>query len=127
MLLVVKRAVAGDGDVVIVADVDAEAVGVDVAVTPEEEGTEDGLGQDVENAVEDGLGVGGDDVAALAQAPGDRVEEPEEDGPHGASDVGAMHVGSEGACVLASDPGHLPRDEEESGAAEGEETPLLCG
>lgn len=49
--------------VVVVADLEAEASWVDVAVAPEEEGTEDGLGEEVEDAVEDGFAIGGDDVA----------------------------------------------------------------
>lgn len=49
--------------VVVVADLEAETRGVNVAVAPEEEGTEDGLGEEVEDAVEDGFAVGSNDVA----------------------------------------------------------------
>ena len=43
--------------------------GIDVAVTPEKEGREDGLGKKVEHTVEDSLAVSRDDVAALAETP----------------------------------------------------------
>lgn len=47
-------------------DVEAKAGEIDVAVTEEKERTEAWLGKDVENAVEDGLGVRADNVATLA-------------------------------------------------------------
>ena len=126
-----------------VADVEAETGDVDVAVAPDEEGAEDGLGHDVEDAVEDSLGVGGDDVAALGQAPGDRVQEPQENGPHAADEVDLGDVGAEGAGVGAAfedDLGFVrmgkgglgvvgklysPGDEEEGNAAEGVVSPLV--
>jgi hypothetical protein len=53
--------------------VKAKARDVDVAVAPDEESAEDGLGEDVKNAVEDSFRVGGDNIAALGQAPRDGV------------------------------------------------------
>lgn len=43
---------------IIVVDVKTKGGRVDVAVTPDEQGTENGLGQDIKNAVESGLRVG---------------------------------------------------------------------
>jgi hypothetical protein len=51
--------------VVIVADCQAEASWVNVLVAPKEESAENGLGHDVQDAVEDGFRVGSDDVAAF--------------------------------------------------------------
>lgn len=63
--LFVVMSVADGHLVLVVADHETQASGVDVAMAPEEESTEDGLGHDVENTVEDGLGVGRDNVATL--------------------------------------------------------------
>lgn len=53
---------------------------VDVAVTPNEKSTEARLSDEVEDAVEDSLRVGRDDVTALAKTPGNRVQNPQEGG-----------------------------------------------
>lgn len=124
MLLMQTRSVDA-WNIVVVANVQAEPGGVDVAVAPEEERTEDGLGHDVEDTVEDGLGVGGDDVAALAETPGDRVHEPEEHGPAATDQEGARDVFAESGGVLACHPDHLPEDEEEGHHAEDEVSPLV--
>lgn len=49
---------------------------IDVLVAPDEESTEDGLREEVEHAVENGFGVGRDDVAAFCEAPGYGVKDP---------------------------------------------------
>ena len=126
MLLLVKRAI-DSRDIIIITNVDPKSVRVDGAVAPEQECTKDGFSQDVEDTVEDGLRVRRDDVASLAQTPSDRVEEPEEDGPAAADEICARHVRAEGVCVLATYPGHLPRDEQEGHHAENEESPLQYG
>lgn len=51
---------------------------VDVAVAPDEESTEAGLGDEVKDGVEDGLGIGRNDVATLAETPGNWVQDPQE-------------------------------------------------
>ncbi len=109
---------------IIITDMNSQSSRVDVAMTPEEKGTEHRLGQDIKDTVEDGLGIGGDDVAAFAETPGDRVEEPEEDGPAAADEVDARDVGTDVGGMLASYPGYLPGDEDECYHAEGEEAPL---
>jgi hypothetical protein len=45
-------------------------------VAPDEESTEDGLGEEIEDTVKDGLRVGRDNVATLAKTPSDWVEAP---------------------------------------------------
>lgn len=115
------------GLLIVIADEETQTGGVNIAVAPQEERAEDGLGHDVEDAVEDGFGVGRDDVAALGEAPGDGVEEPEEDGPDAADEVDAGDVGAERGGVLAGGPGHGPGDPEEGEAAEDEVAPLVEG
>jgi hypothetical protein len=56
-----------------------EALVRDVAERPGVVEAKDGLGDEVEDAVEDHLTERGDDVAAVGDTPGDRVEEPDED------------------------------------------------
>ena len=110
---------------IIIADVKTEASWVDVAMAPQEESTEDWLGEDVEDTVEGGLGVWRDDVSTLRQSPCDGVEEPKEDGPDTADQVCPGDIGAEGGGVLASRPGHGPCDEEERNTSEREVSPLV--
>lgn len=63
---------AADG-VGVLARGEAEQGVVDAADVEEQEGEEQGPGEEIEDAVEDHLGCGRDDVAALRAAPGDRV------------------------------------------------------
>jgi hypothetical protein len=63
----------------------------------EEQVAEEGPGDDVEDTVEGGLGVRVDDVAAFAEAPGDWVEEADEDREPDAQVVGPVDGGAEGA------------------------------
>ena len=85
------------GTVIVIADVEAEGSWVDVAVTPEKQGTEDWFGKDVENTVEHSFGVWSNYIATLGKTPGDWIDEPEEDGPCTAhyvssADVFAKHL-----------------------------------
>ena len=111
--------------VIVVADHQAQTRWVDIFVAPKQQSAEDGFGHNVEDAVEDGLRVGRDDVAALREPPGDWVEEPEEDGPDAADEVGAVDVGAESEGVFTRGPGYGPGDPEEGKAAEDEVAPLL--
>jgi hypothetical protein len=61
---------------IVVLDGKSKTGRVDVLVTPEEEGTEDRLGQEVEDTVEDSLRVGRNEVGTLAYTPGDGVDDP---------------------------------------------------
>jgi hypothetical protein len=112
---------------VVVVDVQAESGRVDVAVTPDEETTEDRLGQNVEDAVEDGLGVGRDVVATLAQAPGNGVESPQDSGQGAAHEESLADVLAHGVGVLASFPGEDVDNIEECDAAKDEVAPLVAG
>ena len=120
--------VAADGDIllIIVVDVEAKTGRVNAAVAPDEESAEDGLGEEVEDTVEDGLGVGGDDIATLAETPGDWVEEPEEGGERAADEEGAADILAHGVGVLAGLEGEHVRDVEEGGAAESVVAPLVA-
>ena len=114
-----------DWAVIVVADVKTKNLWVDVLVSPKEKSTKDWLGKDIEDTVEDCLGVWSNDVSSLRQSPSDGVEEPEEDGPATADDVGALHVGTERTCVLDTDVDNVVGDEEERDHGEGEVTPLV--
>lgn len=94
-------------------------------VTPEEEAREYDLGHDVEDAVEDGLRVRMDDVAALAQTPADRVQEPEQQQPDAAYPEGLLRVAAQHVGVAPRIVQELVRDEEERGHAEGPEAPFV--
>jgi hypothetical protein len=77
--------------IVIILQVETKGSRVDVAVAENEEGTEDWLCKDVENTVEDSLGVWRNNIASFAQAPGDGIDEPEEDGPDTANRVDLLN------------------------------------
>ena len=74
--MVVVLLANGDGFIE-VTDVQAELLWRNVAVAEDEQGAKDGLGDDIENAVEDGLAIGMDDVTTFTEAPGNGVEEPD--------------------------------------------------
>lgn len=105
--------------------VKAQATNVDITMAPEEESAKDGLGEDVENAVEDSFGVRRDDVPAFAHAPGDRVQEPETDSPKTANGVNPVDIGTEITSMATSIENDGPSDEEQGSAAEGEVTPFI--
>lgn len=111
--------------VIVVADVEAESCWVNVAVTEGEHGTEDWLGEDVENTVEGGLRVGRDDVATLAKAPGDWVDEPEEDSPDNSEGEDLTNLRANGRGMLVRNPGNVLCNEEKSEHCEDEVTPLV--
>ena len=109
---------------VVIPDMQAQTSGVDVAVTEQQDGSKDRLGQDIQDSVKDGLAVGGDDIATLAETPGDRVEEPEEDGPHAGEKVGLANIGAEVVGVLPGGPDDGPGDGEEGKHTKGPVAPL---
>lgn len=110
--------------IIVVANMEAKSSRIDFAVTPEKKSTEDGFSQDIEDAVEDGFRVWSDDVATLAEAPSDGIQEPEEDSPNAADEVGPGDVGAKTYSVLASGEGDSPRDPEEGDAAKDVVAPL---
>lgn len=77
-----------------IANAQAHARRVDVPVTGDEHNAEDRLGAEVQRAVEGGLRVRGNDIAAFAETPADRIEEPEEQGPDPAEQIDAMDIGA---------------------------------
>lgn len=72
---------------VVIPDVETESCGVNVAMAPEQQGPKDGLGEEIQDAVEDGLGIGRDDVATLADPPRDGIQEPQEGGEAAADEI----------------------------------------
>lgn len=60
----------------VVLDGQAKTSRVNALVSPDEESTEDGLSEEVEYAIEDSLGIGGNEISTLADTPGNWVEDP---------------------------------------------------
>lgn len=98
---------------------------INVAVTPDQQGAEDRLGQDVENTIKNGLGIGRDDIATLAETPGNRVDEPEENGPGTDKGVGCANILTKGQCVCSTDHNHIIGNEEESKSSKDKVSPLV--
>jgi len=94
-------------------------------MAPEEESAKDGLGEEVENAIEDSFRIRCDDVPAFAHAPGDRVQEPETDSPKAANSVNPVDVGTEITSLATSIEDDSPSDEEEGRNTEDEVTPFI--
>jgi hypothetical protein len=61
---------------IIVLNSKAKTSRINVPVSPDEESTEDGLSQKVQYTVENGFRVGRDEVASLADAPCNWVQDP---------------------------------------------------
>ena len=58
---------------VVIPDVKTESCWINVAMTPEQKGPKDWLGEEIQDTVKDGLGIRRDDVATLADAPRNRI------------------------------------------------------
>jgi len=87
----------------------------------------DGLGEEVEDTVEDHLGGRSDEVTSISDTPGDRVKEPESREDDGRGEVGLGEVGTETSGRGATgNEEHIP-DDDEGSATEGEESPLVDG
>ena len=99
---------------------------LNIPVTPKEESTEYRLRHDVQNTVEDSFRVRRNNVTALRESPGNRVQKPEEDSPDTADQVYLGDIWANGSSMLARGPGDSPGDPEEGNAAEGEVTPLIA-
>lgn len=90
---------------------------VDVAVAENEESTEDGLSDAIEDTVKDCLRVRGDDVTTFTKAPGDRIQSPQESGKGTAKYEASAYFRAIAAGVAASFPDQLIKYVEESNAA----------
>jgi hypothetical protein len=112
---------------IVILDGKAKTSGVDVPVSPDEESTEARLGQEIENTVEDGLRVGRDDVATLANSPRNRVQDPQESGERSAVEEGLLNITSVGAGMGARFPNQLVHDINERKTTEREVSPLVPG
>lgn len=106
-------------------DAQAQPRGIDVPVAPDECSGETRLGQDVENAVEDALAVGRNDVAAFTQAPGDGIQRPDDEREHAAGHEDAVHVFAECESVSPRNEPQLVEDVQHRGAPERVEPPLV--
>jgi len=111
---------------VVVVNVKTKSGGVDVAVAPDEESTKDWLSQHIKDAIEDGLRVRRDIVATLAKTPSNRVKSPKKSGQGTALEESGADILAHRIGVLASFPGKLVDDVEQSSAAKGEVSPLVA-
>ena len=108
-----------------VVDMETKSAGVDVAVAKEKHGAEDWLGDQVEDTIEDSLGVGVDKVATLRNAPSNGVKEPNPNGQDTAGHEGLVDIVAECVRVLAADACQHIDDVKEGGITEGEISPLV--
>ena len=109
----------------VVHDVHANVGRVDVAVAPDEESTEAGLGDEVKDGVEDGLGVGRDDVATLAETPGNGVQDPQESSQRTAVQEALGDLRAVASGVAAGLPDKLVDNVEKRNAANDKVRPLV--
>lgn len=98
---------------------------VNISVTKKKQGTEDGLGKNIENTVEDSFGVGSNDVATLRHTPSNWVKEPEEDSPSTTHEEGSGHRRIDGGGVQASNENDIVCNAEECYGSEDKVTPLV--
>ena len=77
-------------------------------MSPKKESTEHGLGQNIEDTIEDSLGIWSNDITALRYTPGDWVEKPEENSPDATYQVRTADIGTQDIGVLACCPGDCP-------------------
>lgn len=110
---------------IVIMDVETKTGRVDTTVTPDKKSTKDRLGEEIKDAVEDSLRVGRDNVAALADTPGDRVKNPEECGERTAQGESLANITAEDIGVTTTFPDEDPDNVGECGATEDEVTPLV--
>lgn len=104
---------------------DTKLGGIYLVVAEEKQDAKNGLCEDIQDTVKDGFRVGVDDIAALRQTPGNRVQEPQEEGQHATPHECALDGPSEGISVTAAIDGKLIGNKKEGGCAEGKVTPFV--
>jgi len=110
-------------DAAVLSESNVESIVVPAAGEGNEGKRSDGDSEKVKNAEEDEAGSDADDVAAVADAPGDRVQEPEEVNPAGEHGVVAADADAAGGAHAAVQ-GRVGEDEV-GNEAEGKEAPLV--
>lgn len=108
-------------------DVEAKLSWCDGPVTPEEKSTEHWLGEEIQDAVENGFAIRCDDITTFCESPSDGVEEPQEDCEDAASQVRTSDVGTQSIGVAAAKEDQYVYNVQEREHAEGEESPLRLG
>ena len=94
-------------------------------MTPDKEGTEDRLCEQVKDAVEDGLAIWSDEITAFSEAPGDWVQNPEDRSESAAVQECSTNVRTKSFRVLTSLPREDVDDVAKRNAAEDEVAPLV--
>lgn len=112
------------GELISITDVDAKALNVNVAVTPEEYSSEDDLGSKIENTVGDSLRIWGNDVPTFGNTPDDGVDQGDGNGPDGKNVVQAEDIGTESTSISTAFIKDGIGDKEECSNTECEEA---CG
>ena len=107
----------GQDSLIDIANSESKASRVDVAMTEEEQRTKDRLRDKIEDTVEDSLRVRRDDIATLADTPGDGIQDPDKSCQATASDKDLSNILADVVGVLAGFPGELVDDIDESNAA----------
>jgi hypothetical protein len=79
-------------------------------VTPEQDGTENWLREKIQDSVKDGFGIWRDDVATLANAPGDWVTDPHDERDGTASEKDTTDITSNAVGMDANFPCKLVHD-----------------
>jgi hypothetical protein len=145
MMLLASSAESDVGIISVVLDAKTETSRINVAMTEQEQSSEDGLGEQVEDAVEDGLGVWSNDVSSLTHTPGDRIElwhslaqmhdatgnikthDPQDSCQGSTVQVDLLDIIAEAFGIEACLPHKNVHDVRERSASESEVTPLVAG
>lgn len=108
---VLLSVVVGDGSSRVgeLARLELEGREVELGDGPKVIEDEDGLSEDIEDTVEDHLGIGVDDSTTVRKSPSDRVEEPEEGEDGGGGGEGLLVCGTEST---GGDSGRAEEDPE---------------
>ncbi len=102
----------------------AQTSGIDLTMEPQQESAVDELGEDVQNPIEDRLGIGCDDIATFRESPADWIQEPQEDQVRTKGAVGFGDIWAESGRVLASGHQNDIGDPKQASESKGEVAPL---
>lgn len=98
------------GIAVVVPDSNAQACRINVVVAKQKDGAENDFGNEIQNTVEDGFGVWRKVVSAFAQAPGNRVDDPQDQCQDSACHEDPRYVRAKGGSAPSGCPSQLVDD-----------------
>lgn len=125
---VLLRSISATWELIVIAtSSQSKARRINIAVSEEQQDAESNLGSKIQNAVEDGLRVRSNHVASLADAPGNGVQEEDEEQPGTRETMCTGNIAADGSSVQTRRERPSVQDVAPDDNANGEVAPLVSG